>query len=129
MDFQAWDREALSKTSDFEGLYQRMLRISKESPENVEIWWRMSFITYQTSLNYLDDDTIAAKTREALQYAEKAKQLDCNHFYANLWLASASGKLALMETGMETRIKYDCYKNSVNVKNIKIFLTNCFLPD
>ena len=105
IDFQAWDREAASKPADYDNLYQMMMTISKESTESVEIWWRMAFITYQTSMNNLKEEVLKSKTQEALQYAERALRLDSEHFNANLWLASAAGKLALLEDNMETKIK------------------------
>lgn len=106
IDFQAWDGEMAGKTADYEKLYQQMLQASKEpSTESVEIWWRLAFVTYQITLNYVDFDAIKAKTHEALQHADKALALDGKHFQANVWMATVAGKLALLESVIQEKCK------------------------
>ena len=119
-DFQAWDCEMVGKTPDYEKLYQQILQVLKESPtENIEFLWRLAYVTYQVSLNYVDEDLIKAKTQESLQHSEKALKLDDKHFQTNLWLAVAAGKLALIESDMQAKSKL--------VFNFVTDLQSCFI--
>ena len=108
IDLQAWDNElaAAGKTVDYEKLYQAMLKASKESAgQSVEIWWRLAKVTFLASLNMDDPVAIKEKTLEVVAHAEKALTLDSSNFQANLWSASAAGKLALLEDNLPEKLK------------------------
>lgn len=110
LDLVAWDAEmaAVGKTgaaSNYEKLYEQIAQASKESPENVEILSRLAQATYSVSLNLTDPSEIKTKTVEALAIAEKVVAKDGNHFRGNLWKAMTSGKLALLGSSVQDKIK------------------------
>lgn len=113
IDLQQWDTEISSKTADFEKLYQEMLTASTQPNANIEIWWRLSQVTFMTALNCThkeccspdDHGEVTAKTEKALDYAKKAIQVKADHFMANLWMAYSCGKLALLACDMPKRIE------------------------
>lgn len=112
-NLQNWDAEINSKTADFEKLYKELLTASKEPNANVEIWWRLSQVTFMVALNCThkeccspgDHGEVTTKTEEAFNYAKKAVQMNPDHFNANLWMAYSSGKLALLASDMVNRIE------------------------
>ena len=105
IDLNAWDAELAGKSPNYEKLYNQMLQASKESPDNVEIWSRLAQITYMVSLDLADETSIKSKTLEGFQKAEKALSLDMNNFRANLWMAFIAGKLALIGSNRQVKMK------------------------
>ena len=105
IDLNAWDAELAGKSPNYEKLYNQMLQASKESPGDVEIWSRLAQITYMVSLNLTEETSIKSKTLEGFQKAEKALNLDMNNFRANLWMAFIAGKLALIGSNRQVKMK------------------------
>ena len=108
IDLKAWDIEIARSNSDLNKLYNEMLNASKQQTgaDNVEILWRLAKVTYMISMNMLDTKEIKEKTLEAMQYGEKAVNKDAGNYKANLWLASAAGKMALLEDNLQQKIRY-----------------------
>ncbi|KAH9391026.1 hypothetical protein TYRP_006617 [Tyrophagus putrescentiae] len=107
LDLVGWDAEmANPKTANYEKLYEQMAQAAKGSPENVEIMWRLAYATYSLSLNLTDINDIKAKTTEAFNLAEKVVAIDSNHFQGNMWMAMTAGKLALIGSNIQAKIKY-----------------------
>lgn len=104
-DAKTWDAEMATKKADYEKLYQTVLQASQESPNEVEVLWRLASGAYHVSLNYTDEAKILAKTQEVLQTAQKVLAIDGDHFQGNLWMAVASGKLALLEASLPSKVK------------------------
>ncbi len=114
IDLSQWDKEMNSKTAEFEKLYQQMLAESKKPNAGIEIWWRLAEATFMVALNCThneccspgDHGEVTIKTEEALGYAKKAIEIKADHFMANLWVAYAAGKLALLACDMSKRVEY-----------------------
>lgn len=105
LDLAAWDAEMAKSSANYEMLYEQIAQASKESPENVEILSRLAQATYSVSLNMTDPSEIKAKTAEALAIAEKVVAKDGNNFRGHVWQAMTSGKLALLGTTAQDKIK------------------------
>lgn len=123
IDLTQWDKEMDSKTADFVKLYQQMLVASMIPNASIEIWWRLAEATFMVALNCTHDECcspgdhgeVTIKTEEALSYAKKAIQMNAEHFMANLWVAYAAGKLALLAYDMSKRIEQVFFFNSNHI--------------
>lgn len=106
IDLVAWDAQMASpKTANYNKLYEEMAKAAKASPDNVEIMWRLAYITYSLSLNLSDENAIKAKAIEAYGIAEKVVAKDANNFNGNLWLAMTAGQLALVGSNIQAKVK------------------------
>lgn len=105
VDLKAWDAAMSAKKPDAVQLCQQIQAAEEATPGNVELLWRVAFATYQVSLDSTDEASIKMKTNEAFAACEKALALDANHFQSNLWMAVAAGKLALLGSNLQARVK------------------------
>lgn len=103
-NYAEFDKEFARKGCNYEELHKKLLSYS--TLNDLEIWWRLSQVSYQISLDYLDDEVLLKKTLDAYDFAEKGFHLNGNHFECNKWLAITAGKLALLENKGDKKIKY-----------------------
>lgn len=103
--YRVWDELVASKNCDLDKLQKEMLEKLNADPDNVDILWRVARLIYRKSLEVKTDLEIKAETLDSMKYLEKAVQLSPDNFDVNKWLANTYGKMALLETDVETRIK------------------------
>ena len=104
--FEGWDRALGRNNPDYTALYSQMKSVARMrgSECNVELWWRLSAVTYGLSLNLdpaTERDACRVRTNEAKGYAERAIKISPRNFNANLWMAVAEGQLCLLEDCFE----------------------------
>lgn len=103
--YSVWDELVASKDCDLDKLQKDMLDKLNAEPDNVDILWRVARLLYRKSLEVKTDVEIKAGTLDSLKYLEKAAQLSPDNFDVNKWLANVYGRMALLETDVDTRIK------------------------
>lgn len=108
--YRKWDEKLKQKHPDYDQIEKELLDAWMVDQNQPEIFWRLGSVVYSMSLDLFDTEEIKKKTIEAFRYVEKALKLfEENHlesFEAFKWSSITSGKLALIETDIEEKIKY-----------------------
>jgi len=107
INFTEWDRQLNQKGADYGKLSAQMHQAAEkdDGANNVEILWRLAKVCFLHSLTTTSEGVITTRTLESYQYADKAVRISPQHFQANLWLANATGKIALIEEDGELYYK------------------------
>ncbi|KAI2803838.1 hypothetical protein RDWZM_001842 [Blomia tropicalis] len=104
---EKFDKDADNVKSNKQATYEELKIMLQNSPNDVEIAWRLARVCIQLTCSYLkDNDKDSAKSyaEQAYEYAKQSVELDSKKFESHRWFCAASGRLSFF-VGTKDRIR------------------------